>query len=121
MSRATRPNFVEFFLTSTARPLSTLSSSDRESSIPCPLNSFTPENSGGLCEAVTEKPMEHILPLAPKAVTGVGTRPKSNASLPVELMAAGIDSGHKAQVFLPPHPTPSGPLSATPADGPAKR
>src|ERR1035438_5933351 len=96
--------------------LSILSSCSFGSSMPFPSKNFTPEYSGGVCEAVTEKPILHPSSLAPNAVTGVGTSPNMTGRLPADEMPAATTRANRAELLRPSHPIPYDPLPNAKAD-----
>src|SRR5712692_10393240 len=100
------PGVAEFLVDSTIIPRSIRPSSCRDSSIPLLLKTFTPENSAGLWDAVTENPSSQPCSRVPNATTGVGTNPNCIASLPQPATAAAATLARTAELFLPSHPIP---------------
>src|SRR5438445_8901914 len=100
------PGLADLLVDSTIIPRSIRPSSCRDSSIPLPLKTLTPENSAGLWDAVMENPSSHPCSRAPNATTGVGTNPNWIASLPQPATAPAATLARTAELFLPSHPIP---------------
>ena len=83
-SRATliHPGIAELLTDSTIIPRSIRPSSSRDSSIPFLLKTFTPENSGGLCDAVTENPSSQLLRTRSECHHRRGNQPELNRVAP---------------------------------------